>query len=805
MRSTQTRFPQPKSRQWTWLHPNGQSKAQLDHILINGKWINSVRNVRAYNTVELNSDHRIVSAKISISLRVSKDNKCQRITYDWKKLKNSCSLQSQFNIEVQNRYDILSANNSVNNIQTQYDNFIESIQQTTENLVGQTKRTSKKNWVSDETIKLLNQRNEAKNIFKQKRNPNNKNNWHQLNKHLNSSYQNDKIKFLEDKLEQLNQAALSNQSRTTWTIIDQISGKRRYNSSTKIKDANGTKINSTTELMNEWKRYFEDLLNVKTNSFQTAHTIPPADNDLPINTGPITIEELQQAVKQLKNGKSPGLDHVITPELLKYGGDWIVNKLCHICNEIFEEQATPKQFNTNIIIPIPKKGDKTLMTNYRGISLMSVAAKTYNRILLNRIREPLDSILRINQAGFRKGRSCTDQIHILRRLLEGAIDKQLPIYTTFIDFKKALDSIERKTMFDILRHYGVPMKMVKAIQAIYNNSRSAVLVDGYITQEFDITTGVLQGDTLAPFLFIIVIDYVMKNAETEHTNEQGEHGFVAHRRQSKRHPATTIHDLAFADDIALFESDFDRAQTQLNTTTKWANKVGLQVNIKKTQALTNQNINNKSMQINGEDIQWVDNFKYLGSMVLSSNTDIKVRKGLAWKAFWKLRNIWKSTTVPTKLKINIFKASCISILLYDSESWILTKTLEKSLNSFATSCYRIILNIKRLDKISNNRIYETVKQEPLVQTIQRRQLRFIGHCLRRNQTEFTNTYALYTPKPGHGKRKCGRPRLQYVDYAARLINNDDPPTTDEIRRTAADRKCWYEIVIACKPRLFAAD
>jgi hypothetical protein len=299
------------------------------------------------------------------------------------------------------------------------------------------------------------------------------------------------------------------------------------------------------------------------------------------------------------------------------------------------------------------------------------------------------------------------------------------------------------------------MKMVKAIQAIYNNSRSAVLVDGHISQEFDITTGVLQGDTLAPFLFIIVIDYVMKNAETEHTNEQGEHGFVTHRRQSKRHPATTIHDLAFADDIALFESDFDRAQTQLNTTTKWANKVGLQVNIKKTQALTNQNINNKSMQINGEDIQWVDNFKYLGSMVLSSNTDIKVRKGLAWKAFWKLRNIWKSTTVPTKLKINIFKASCISILLYGSESWILTKTLEKSLNSFATSCYRIILNIKRLDKISNNRIYEMVKQEPLVQTIQRRQLRFIGHCLRRNQTEFTNTYALYTPKPGHGKRKRG--------------------------------------------------
>ena len=138
-------------------------------------------------------------------------------------------------------------------------------------------------------------------------------------------------------------------------------------------------------------------------------------------------------------------------------------------------------------------------------------------------------------------------------------------------------------MFAILRHYGVPSKMANAIQAIYNNSRSVVLVDGYTSKEFDVTTGVLQGDTLAPFLFITVIDYVMKNAESNHTNRHGEHGFTTNLRQSQRQPATTIHDLAFADDIALFENNFDRAQAQLDTTTKWAHRVSLQVNIKKRQ------------------------------------------------------------------------------------------------------------------------------------------------------------------------------------------------------------------------------
>jgi hypothetical protein len=84
---------------------------------------------------------------------------------------------------------------------------------------------------------------------------------------------------------------------------------------------------------------------------------------------------------------------------------------------------------------------------------------------------------------------------------------------------------------------------------MYHNSRSVVLVDGNVSEEFDVTSGVLQGDTLAPFLFIIVIDHVMKNAQSDHTNKKGEYGFLTNYRQSSRQPATTIQDLDFPDDI----------------------------------------------------------------------------------------------------------------------------------------------------------------------------------------------------------------------------------------------------------------
>ena len=128
----------------------------------------------------------------------------------------------------------------------------------------------------------------------------------------------------------------------------------------------------------------------------------------------------------MKTNKAAALDCAITAEALQGGGDHMLDVIHAFCSEVYSTLSPPRQWITNVIIPLQKKGDLSLMTNYRGISLMSIAAKVYNKILLNRIRPHVDPLLRSKQAGFRPGRSCAQQIRILRRVMKGFNEYQLP-------------------------------------------------------------------------------------------------------------------------------------------------------------------------------------------------------------------------------------------------------------------------------------------------------------------------------------------------------------------------------------------
>ena len=184
------------------------------------------------------------------------------------------------------------------------------------------------------------------------------------------------------------------------------------------------------------------------------------------------------------------------------------------------------------ILPFPKKGDLGLAKNYRGITLTSIAAKIYNALLRNRIEPKIDNILRKNQNGFRRNRSTTSQILTIRRILEGVRAKKkknLQETLLFVDFIKAFDSIHRGKMEQILLAYGLLKETVAAITILYRNTKVKVRSPDGDTEYFDIVAGVLKGDTLAPYLFIICLDYVLRNS----IDKIRENSFVLKKKRSK--------------------------------------------------------------------------------------------------------------------------------------------------------------------------------------------------------------------------------------------------------------------------------
>ena len=338
------------------------------------------------------------------------------------------------------------------------------------------------------------------------------------------------------------------------------------------------------------------------------------------------------------------------------------------------------------ILPFPKKGDLGLAKNYRGITLTSIAAKIYNAQLRNRIEPKIENMLRKNQNGFRRNRSTTSQILTICRILEGVRAKNIQATSLFVDFTKAFDSIHRGKMEQILLADGLPKETVAAITILYRNTKVKARSPDRDTEYFDIVAGVLQGDTLAPYLFIICLDYVLRTS----IDKIRENGFELTKKRSRRYPAKTITDADYADDIAILANTPNQAETLLHSLERAAAGICLYVNAHKTEYVCYNQTGDIST-LNWTPLKLVDKFTYLGSSVSSIEKEIDTRLTKAWTAINRLSIIWKSD-LTDKMKCSFFQAAVASILLYGCTTWTLTKRLEKKLDGNYTRMLRAILN-----------------------------------------------------------------------------------------------------------------
>ena len=282
----------------------------------------------------------------------------------------------------------------------------------------------------------------------------------------------------------------------------------------------------------------------------------------------------------------------------------------------------------------------------------------------------------------------------------------------------------------------------------------------------------------------MVVDYVMRVS----VDKIAEKGYQLQPKKDSRHPAKHLTDTDFADDIALFSQSLEHVQDLLQSLEQASNGVGLYLNETKTECL-NRCLSDADLVVktlSGSALKMVDDYVYLGSFISSSEKDFNTRKGMAWSACNDMHKIWTSQ-LPNKIKLQIFRATVEPILLYGSETWTLSKKLEKRLDGTYT---RLLMRAQNLSWKRHPSISDIYGNLPRVSAIVRsRRVQFAGHCYRA-ESEVISSLLLWKSSSDNAKgRKLSFPEV---------ISRDTGIRTEDLGWAMQDRDVWLGIVTSMK-------
>ncbi|XP_061195301.1 uncharacterized protein LOC133203547 [Saccostrea echinata] len=232
---------------------------------------------------------------------------------------------------------------------------------------------------------------------------------------------------------------------------------------------------------------------------------------------------------------------------------------------------------------------------------------------------------------------------------------------------------------------------------------------------------------------------------------------------------------------------------------KEAAKIGLQVNIDKTEVMRLQNKQQTPITLGEHKLKDVDSFTYLGSIVtITGGTDEDIKARIkARHVFITLKPVWKSTALSTPIKLRIYNTNVKSVLLYGSETWRVTNTTSNKLQTFANRCLRHILNIRWPENINNKNLWETTNQDPITKQITRRKWRWIGHTLRKPSGDITRHALEWNPQ---GKWRVGRPRTTWRRSCEEEIRQCGH-SWEQLKKAAQNRVRWRTVAEAlCSTR-----
>ena len=243
-------------------------------------------------------------------------------------------------------------------------------------------------------------------------------------------------------------------------------------------------------------------------------------------------------------------------------------------NAILEKREIPEEWMSTFFILLPKSGDLQQVQNWRPIAILIIMYKIFARMVFNRIKDPINQRLSLDQCAYRPTFCIEDCLFVIDTLLSKTSEFNLPVWAASLDMRKAFDRVEHKAVVEALHHFGIDAGTIALIQLIYVDQTGTM--DGY--QYFDISRGVRQGDVLSTLLFNAVLDVAFARWK----NQLDTHGWKLDES------GTSLTNLCFADDALILAKSQSELCSMLKLLFIELRRIGLEINRNKSKILTTQ-------------------------------------------------------------------------------------------------------------------------------------------------------------------------------------------------------------------------
>ena len=445
--------------------------------------------------------------------------------------------------------------------------------------------------------------------------------------------------------------------------------KRHYNDKliSKLINDNNEEISDQFEILDIQKNFYEKLYSSSHPVFDQEHEDLFFNKDNPFinilseedklfSEGELKRSECLEALKNMKNRKSPGIDG-FTTEFFKFFWNDLNTYLIKSYNYSFETGSFSSSQSQGLITCIPKEGkSKLFLKNWRPITLLNVDTKIASSALANRIKPLLQKIISETQKGFLKGRYIGECTRLLFDLIEKVEEDDIPALLLLLDFEKAFDTLEWSFIDKTLEFFGFGPDLCNWVKSLYSNSKSCITNNGHCSPFFDIHRGVRQGDPLSPYLFILALELMSACIK----NDPGINGIVIDNSEYLISQ--------YADDSSLLLDGNSRSlERSLYILHKFEECAGLKINIDKTEAIwIGSKMHSNEKLLPHLNLNWntTGKFKSLGisfNLFAEDKTSINFEEKIL--KIKSLLNSWIYRELTYLGKITVIKSLALSILI----------------------------------------------------------------------------------------------------------------------------------------------